>query len=217
MIASSPLLYDFFLSSYTTSFVNFLMAHLYRSGTRDSPTELSASQMTSGHGTLSLLHTDTTQRAMCIFILEYIWLPRKITLKVSDRRILLSRLLYDSFLTLSTLRFSKATFIWSRKPEPPLPQINSRLSNWIHFIVKKFSRLQFIWQSQFCLVGEGIGELGGGGMWRRQDEKTPGVTCDQAVFLPFFLLHSPQTTPDPRFLEVGLLLVSAKDATIFSH
>ena len=39
------------------------MAHLYRSGTRDSPTELSASQMTSGHGSLSLLHTDITKRA----------------------------------------------------------------------------------------------------------------------------------------------------------
>ena len=60
MIALSPLSYDFFLSSYTTSFLNFLMAHLYRSGTRDSPTELSASQMTSGHGSLSLLHTDIT-------------------------------------------------------------------------------------------------------------------------------------------------------------
>ena len=66
MIALSPLPYDFFLSSYTTSFLNFLMAHLYRSGTRDSPTELSASQMTSGHGSLSLLHTDITKRAMRI-------------------------------------------------------------------------------------------------------------------------------------------------------
>ena len=60
MIALSPLPYDFFVSSYTTSFLIFLMAHLYRSGTRDSPTELSASQMTSGHGSLSLLHTDIT-------------------------------------------------------------------------------------------------------------------------------------------------------------
>ena len=66
MIALSPLPYDFFLSSYTTSFLNFLMAHLYRSGTRDSPTELSASQMTSRHGSLSLLHTDITKRATCI-------------------------------------------------------------------------------------------------------------------------------------------------------
>ena len=58
MIALSPLLYDFFLSLYTTSFLNFQMAHFYpRSGTRDSPTELSASQVTSGHGSLSLLHT----------------------------------------------------------------------------------------------------------------------------------------------------------------
>ena len=36
------------------------MAHLYRSGAGDSPTELSANQMTSGHGSLSLLHTDIT-------------------------------------------------------------------------------------------------------------------------------------------------------------
>ena len=36
------------------------MAQLYRSGIRDGPTELSASQMTSGHGSLSLLHTDIT-------------------------------------------------------------------------------------------------------------------------------------------------------------
>ena len=63
MIALSPLPYDFFVSSYTTSFLIFLMAHLYRSGTQDSPTELSASQMTSGHGSLSLLHTDITKRA----------------------------------------------------------------------------------------------------------------------------------------------------------
>ena len=42
------------------------MAHLYRSGAGDSPTELSASQMTSGHGSLSLLHTDITKRAMRI-------------------------------------------------------------------------------------------------------------------------------------------------------
>ena len=73
MIALSPLLYDFFLSLYTTSFLNFQMAHFYpRSGTRDSPTELSASQMTSGHGSLSLLHTDITKRATRIFILEHI-------------------------------------------------------------------------------------------------------------------------------------------------
>ena len=37
------------------------MAHLYRSGAGDSPTELSASQMTSGHGSLSLLHTDINE------------------------------------------------------------------------------------------------------------------------------------------------------------
>ena len=48
------------------------MAQLYRSGIRDCPTELSASQMTSGHGSLSLLHTDITQRAMRIFILAHI-------------------------------------------------------------------------------------------------------------------------------------------------
>ena len=72
MIALSPLPYDFFVSSYTTSFLIFLMAHLYRSGTRDSPTELSASQMTSGHGSLSLLHTDITKRATRIFILAHI-------------------------------------------------------------------------------------------------------------------------------------------------
>ena len=46
MIALIPLPYDFFFSSFTTSFLNFLMAQLYQSGTRDSPTELSASQMT---------------------------------------------------------------------------------------------------------------------------------------------------------------------------
>ena len=127
---------------------------------------------------------------------------------------LLSRLLYDSFLILSTLRCSKATFIWSRKPETPLPQIDFRLSNWIHFIVKKFSRLQFIWQSQSCLVGErGRGAWGRGG-WRRQDEATWDVTCDQAVFLPFFLPHSLQTIPDPRVLEVGLTIVSPEGATI---
>ena len=68
MIALSPLPYEFFLSSYTTSFLNFQMAHLYRSGTRDSSTELSASQVTSGHGGLSLLHTDITKRATRIFI-----------------------------------------------------------------------------------------------------------------------------------------------------
>ena len=72
MIALSPLPYDFFVSSYTTSFLIFLMAHLYRSGTRDSPTELSTSQMTSGHGSLSLLHTDVTKRATRIFILAHI-------------------------------------------------------------------------------------------------------------------------------------------------
>ena len=72
MIALSPLLYDFFLSSYTISFLNFLMVHLYRLGTRDSPTELSANQMTSGHGSLSLLHTDITKIATRIFILAYI-------------------------------------------------------------------------------------------------------------------------------------------------
>ena len=48
------------------------MAHLYRSGTRDSPTEFSASQMTSGNGSLSLLHTDITKRATRIFILAHI-------------------------------------------------------------------------------------------------------------------------------------------------
>ena len=105
---------------------------------------------------------------------------------------------------LSTLRCSKATFISSWKPEQPLPQIDSRPSNWIHFIVKKFSRLQFTWQSQSCLVGERVGELEGGGGWRGQDEATWDVTCDQAVFLPFFLPHSLQTIPDPRVLEVGL-------------
>ena len=47
------------------------MAHLYRSGTRDSSTELSASQVTSGHGGLSLLHTDITKRATRIFILAH--------------------------------------------------------------------------------------------------------------------------------------------------
>ena len=70
--------------------------------------------------------------------------------------------------------------------------------------LKKFSQLQIIWQSQFCLVGEGIGELEGGDGWRRQDEATWGVTCDQAAFLPFFLPHSLQTIPDFMVLEVGL-------------
>ena len=69
MIALRPLPYDFFFSSNTTSFLNFLISHLYRSGTRDSPTELSANQMASGHGSLSLLHTDITKRATRIFIL----------------------------------------------------------------------------------------------------------------------------------------------------
>ena len=49
----------------------------------------------------------------------------------------LSHLPYDSFLTLSALalRFSKVTFIngLSVIPETPRPQIDSRLSNWIHF------------------------------------------------------------------------------------
>ena len=58
--------------------------------------------------------------------------------------------------------------------------------------------------------GGGLGELEGGGGWRRQDEATCGLTCDQAVFHPFFLLHSPQTTPDPRFLEVGLSSLSKR-------
>ena len=58
MIALSPLHYDFLLSSYTTSFLNFQMAHLYRSRTRDSSTELSASQVTSGHGSLSYRYNE---------------------------------------------------------------------------------------------------------------------------------------------------------------
>ena len=42
------------------------------------------------------------------------------------------------------------------------------------------------------------------------------LTCDQAVFLPFFLLHSLQTTPDPRFLEVGLSSLSKRRNYFFS-
>ena len=118
--------------------------------------------------------------------------------------------------TILSLRSSKAMFIWSRKPESSLPQIDPRLSNWIHFIVKKFSRPQFIWQSQSCLVEEGIGELEGAGMWRKQDEATWGVTCDLAAFLPFSLLHSQQTTPDPRFLGVGLSSLSKRRNYFFS-
>ena len=101
MIALSPLPYDFFVSSYTTSFLIFLMAHLYRSGTRDSPTELSASHMTSGHGSLSLLHTDITKRATRIFILAHIK-------NVSESKwlmIALSPLPYDFFLSWYTTSF----------------------------------------------------------------------------------------------------------------
>ena len=125
---------------------------------------------------------------------------------------LLSRLLYDSFLILSTLRCSKATFIWPRKPETPLPQIDSRLSNWIHFIVKKFSRLQFIWQSQSCLVGEGIGELEETGPVEKA--RRGNLRCWPAIRRSFFL--SSFRTPCkqsliPWFLRWGWL-VSPKGA-----
>ena len=56
----------------------------------------------------------------------------------------------------------------------------------IHFLLEKFSRLQFIWRSRSCLVGERVGESEGGGRLRRQVESTWDVICDQAGFLSFF-------------------------------
>ena len=78
---SSALRFFCLASSYTTSFLNFLMAHLYLSGTRDSPTKLSASQMTSGHGSLSLLHTDITKRATRVLFCQTYNGPEKLPWK----------------------------------------------------------------------------------------------------------------------------------------
>ena len=63
MIALGPLPYVFFfLSSYTTLFIAVGYPRQ----------KLSPSQMTSRHGSLSLLHTDITKRATRIFILAHI-------------------------------------------------------------------------------------------------------------------------------------------------
>ena len=43
-----------------------------------------------------------------------------------------------------------------------------------------------------------------GRMEKARRDNREVLTCDQAVFLPFFLPHSLQTIPDPRVLEVGL-------------
>ena len=52
---------------------------------------------------------------------------------------------------------------------------------------------------------EGVGELKEKGrVEKARRDNREVLTCDQAAFLPFVLLHSPQTIPDPRVLEVGL-------------
>ena len=106
-------------------------------------------------------------------------------------------------------------FIWSRKPEPPLPQINSRLSNWIHFVVKKIQPTAvYIWQSQSCLVREGVGELEEKGPV--EEARRGNLRCWPAIRRPFFL--SSFRTPCKQFLIPGFSrwgwLVSPKGATI---
>ena len=66
----------------------------------------------------------------------------------------------------------------------------------IHFIVKKFSRLQFIWQSQSCVVGEGIGELEEKG--RVEKARRGNLRCWPAIRRSFFL--SSFCTPCKQFL-----------------
>ena len=52
---------------------------------------------------------------------------------------------------------------------------------------------------------EGVGELKEKGrVEKARRDNREVLTCDQVAFLPFVLLHSPQTIPDPRVLEVGL-------------